>query len=143
MELYYHDELIGPFERLRGNEPYRIDYRHLVHSLLRKPGAFAKYVYQEALYPSLTFRRAYDALCGHRATGADLEYIRILHLAATTVEAEVETALACLLEAGDIPTFDSVRERVAPRDNECPQVNLDEPDLKAYDDLLEQAEVAA
>lgn len=143
VELYYHDELIGPFERLRGNEPYRIDYRHLVHSLLRKPGAFAKYVYQEALYPSLTFRRAYDALCGHRATGADLEYIRILHLAATTVEAEVETALACLLEAGDIPTFDSVRERVAPRDNECPEVNLDEPDLKAYDDLLEQAEVAA
>ena len=112
VELYYHDELIGPFERLRGDEPHRIDYRHLIHSLLRKPGAFARYVYQESLYPSLTFRRAYDALCKHRTGRTDLEYIRILHLAATTVEADVEAALSRLLDAGDTPTFDAVRETI-------------------------------
>jgi transposase len=142
VELYYHDELIASCDRLRGNEPYRIDYRHLVHSLLRKPGAFARFVYQEALYPSLTFRRAYDALC-ERRVGADLEYIRILHLAATTLEAEVEVALQSLLDAGEVPSFDAVRDRVAPRDSECPEVNLDELNLSTYDQLLQHKEVAA
>ena len=71
VELYYHDELIGTSDRLRGDEPHRIDYRHLVHSLRRKPGAFARYVYREALYPTLTFRRAYDMLCEKRSN-ADL-----------------------------------------------------------------------
>ncbi|HIG39720.1 MAG TPA: IS21 family transposase [Gammaproteobacteria bacterium] len=143
VELYYHDELIGPFQRLRGDEPFRIDYRHLVHSLLRKPGAFARSVYQEALYPSLTFRRAYDALVEQQTGRADLEYIRVLHLAATTVEAEVEVALSNLLNAGQTPTFDAVRAQVSPRDNDCPQVDLDKPDLNQYDDLLEQKEAAA
>ncbi len=143
VELYHHEELIGPFERLRSDEPYRIDYRHLVHSLLRKPGAFARYVYREALYPTLTFRRAYDALCESGMTLADLEYVRILHLAATTVEAEVDAALAGLLDEGTVPRFDAVRARVKPRRTACPDVILDEPDLAEYDGLLDHQEVAA
>ena len=91
----------------------------------------------------MTFRRAYDSLVEKLTARSDLEYIRILHLAATTLEAEVEAALSELLSAGQTPTFDAVRERVAPRDNDCPQIDLDEPDLNQYDDLLEQKEVAA
>jgi hypothetical protein len=142
VELYYHDELIGTFDRLRGDEPHRIDYRHLIHSLLRKPGAFSRYVYQEALYPTLTFRRAYDALCEKRVS-ADLEYIRILHLAATTVEAEVDAALSALLDTGEVPTFDVVREAVAPRETDWPDVQVDAPDLSEYDQLFDHEEVAA
>jgi hypothetical protein len=48
-----------------------------------------------------------------------------------------------LLDAGEIPTFDTVRGQVAPRENDYPHVDLDEPDLKAYDDLLEHKEEAA
>jgi transposase InsO family protein len=40
----------------------RIDYRHLIASLLRKPGAFAAYHYREELFPAPVFRQAYDAL---------------------------------------------------------------------------------
>ena len=139
MELYLHDEPVGVYPRLRGDEPYRIDYRHVIHSLLRKPGAFARYVYQEALYPSLTFRRAYDTLCEQLVSGADLEYIRILHLAATTTETDVEHAL---LNAGDRLSFDSVRERVKPIEIETTAVNIDEPDLGQYDQLLTGEEAA-
>ena len=142
VELYYHDELIGTSDRLRGDEPHRIDYRHLVHSLRRKPGAFARYVYRQALYPTLTFRRAYDRLCEKRSN-ADLEYIRILHLAATTVEADVDAALTRLLSAGEPPTFDAVREQVAPRATDCPEVGVDAPDLSEYDQLFDHEEVAA
>ena len=35
---------------------------------------------------------------------ADLEYIRILHLSATTMQCEVEAALAGLLEEGQVPS---------------------------------------
>jgi hypothetical protein len=40
--------------RLRGQDKHRIDSRHIIGWLVRKPGAFARYVYREDLYPSLT-----------------------------------------------------------------------------------------
>ena len=41
-----------------------IDYRHIIDSLIRKPGAFESYQYREYLYPNISFRKAYDALQG-------------------------------------------------------------------------------
>ena len=58
-------------ERLVGKQRHRVNYRHVVHSLVRKPGAFARYRYREDLYPSVTFRRAYDALVRTRGVRAD------------------------------------------------------------------------
>ena len=78
VELLHQGEVVASFDRLGRDEPYRIDYRHLVHSLVKKPGAFAGYVYREALFPTLNFRRAYDALSDQLAHGADLEYLRKL-----------------------------------------------------------------
>lgn len=49
-------------ERVRGDSKRRIDYRHIIWSLVQKPGAFARYRYREELFPSLMFRRAYDAI---------------------------------------------------------------------------------
>src|SRR6202022_1265785 len=54
-----------------GAGPHRIDYHHVIWSLVRKPGAFAHYRYRDDLFPSLTFRRAYDALHAHVADRAD------------------------------------------------------------------------
>ena len=56
--------------------------------LAQKPGAFARYVYREEMFPSLAFREANDALQEVRpGTKGDLEYLRILHLAASTMGA--------------------------------------------------------
>ena len=55
----------GSSRRCRGcaeRTTHRIDYRHVIWWLVRKPGAFARYRYREELFPSLMFRRAYDAL---------------------------------------------------------------------------------
>ena len=54
--------------------------------VVRKPGAFAAYRYREDLFPSLVFRRAFDALRASRGDRADVEYVRIIHLAASTTE---------------------------------------------------------
>src|SRR5262249_40967822 len=62
IEAYYGDALQLACERLLGRKQKRIDYRHVIWSLVRKPGAFARYVYREEMFPSPIFRQAYDAI---------------------------------------------------------------------------------
>ena len=65
---------------------------------------------------------------------ADRHYVRLLHLAATTSEAEVETALALLLETRQAPTFDAVRDLV--RLPQVPALGQVTVDFQPYDQLL-------
>lgn len=140
IEVEYQGQHIGRYPRLCGQGAYHIDYRHLIHSLLRKPGAFRRYRYREALFPTLTFRRCYDALCERSSRWADLEYVRILHLAATTMESQVEAAIAALIEAGEVPEYERVKAKVAPPPEiPTPEVHLEPPDLGLYDALIERA----
>jgi hypothetical protein len=141
VEVYYADKLELACDRLRGKAA-RIDYRHVIWSLVRKPGAFARYVYRDELFPTVTFRRAYDAIqAAQPGIKGDVEYLRILHLAASTIEADVEQALASLLAEGAAVTAEAAKGR-------CPHASgagatavpkLDVPmvDLTAYDTLLE------
>jgi len=104
---------------------------------VRKPGAFANYRYRDELFPTLTFRRAYDLLQTQQPSRADREYVRILHLAATTSELEVDTALLLLLDAGEVPTFEATRAVVRPPTPvDAPRVGAPTLDLAAYDRLL-------
>jgi hypothetical protein len=124
--------------RLHGRNGHRIDYRHVVWSLVKKPGAFARYRYREDLFPSLTFRRAYDALSAHHVERiADIEYVRLLHLAASTVEADVELALQMALDQGLSPVADKIRGLVRPTPPVVPElVQVGAPSLASYDQLL-------
>ena len=110
LEVYRATAYLLSMPRLLGTGRHSIDYRHVIWSLVRKPGAFAHYRYRDDLFPSLTFRRAYDALEGHAPERADRHYVRLLHLAASTCESEIETALGLLLEQHVVPTFDVVRD---------------------------------
>lgn len=125
-------------ERLVGHGRHRIDYRHVIWSLIRKPAAFARYIYREELFPSLIFRRAYDAIQSpHHGTPGDLEYLRILHLAASTLEADVEAALVMLLEDHRSITSDAVKAIVLrPAKIEAPSLTSLDIDLAAYDALI-------
>lgn len=126
-------------ERLQGRNNHRINYRHVIGSLVRKPGAFARYRYREELFPTLTFRRAYDALVDALGGGwdADVEYLRILHLAARTLESEVETALELLLAERTVPLADQVRPLVEPPMPQVPELAIPTVDLIVYDALFE------
>lgn len=127
-------------ERLRGRGGRRIDYRHVIWSLVRKPGGFARYVYREEMFPSPVFRKAYDAIqTPHRGTSGDLEYLRILHLAATTFEADVEAALELMLEAEESISSDRVKAVVGNASlPDMPELAPGKVDLLAYDQLLEE-----
>ena len=141
LEVYFADKLELACERLRGRNRHRIDYRHVIWSLVRKPGAFARYVYREEMFPSVTFRRAYDAIQAQcPGLKGDLEYLRILHLAASTMEADVEAALALLFEERKELSCDTVKALVtAPARAEVPTLAPAMVDLGAYDALLAEA----
>ncbi len=138
VEIFYGDRRkpTAIMPRLRGDKYHQIDYRHVIWSLVRKPGAFARYRYREELFPSLVFRRAYDALVDARGERADVEYVRILHLAASTMQADVEHALETILARHGRPDFAEVKSLAAPEKPVVPDIHIPAPDLATYDALL-------
>lgn len=145
LEVWYAKKCQLSVERLPGRNGHRINYRHVIWSLVQKPGAFALYRYREELFPTLVFRRAYDRLTEkHADRAADREYLRILHLAASTMESEVEAALKLLLETGQLADADQVKALVAPARAEVPELAVPVVDLRLYDEHLEgPSEVAS
>ena len=105
---------------------------------MRKPGGFARYVYREEMFPSVVFRRAYDAIqTPHHGLKGDVDYLRILHLAASTLESDVEIALTLLLAEGKAISADIVKSMVTTAVRaELPVLEVSPIDLSAYDALL-------
>lgn len=136
VEVFYRGKLTATMPRIRGDRPHSIDYRHVIWSLVRKPGAFARYRYREELFPTLTFRRAYDALVRMRGERADIEYVRILHLAASTLQSDVEKALVALLEHDVRFDYAAVKSIAAPESPAVPDIQIPAPNPAAYDSLL-------
>jgi hypothetical protein len=140
LEIRYGGSVQLTVERLPGRGGHRINYRHIIWSLVRKPGAFALYRYREELFPTLTFRKAYDVLTQkHSGRKADLEYLRILLLAASTMESTVETAVQKLLDDGALVAADQVKAAVKPDCPAVPQLEEQPINLAEYDMLLEEA----
>src|ERR1700682_5813533 len=88
--------------RLRGRGTHRVDYRHIIDWLVRKPGAFENYRYREELFPTSRFRMAWDALRETSPSRVNKRYLGILELAAKEGEARVDDILRSLLEQGEM-----------------------------------------
>jgi len=139
LEVYFKGVHQLTVDRLVGRNGYDINYRHIIWSLVRKPGAFPRYKYREALFPSPVFRQAYDTLVEAMTSerDANINYLRILLLAASTMETEVETALELLLADKEVPRIERVKALVTPARHEPPEVSIPDVDLAGYDGLLE------
>ena len=76
IEVWYGQRRMARMPRLRGQSKNRIEYRHVIDSLVKKPGAFAHYRYREDLFPTHRFRVAHDVLHKtHASHGARTRYI--------------------------------------------------------------------
>jgi hypothetical protein len=142
LEVWFGAELIERVPRLRGRNKHSINYRHVIDWLVRKPGAFAAYRYQDALFPTSQFRRVYDALREQFPGRAVKDYLRILELAAKESEAGVVAVLDRLLE-WEVPITPTVVEEQLRHDLGLPramEVVIAPVDLATYDLLLETRE---
>jgi hypothetical protein len=90
IEVRFKGKIQLSCDRLIGEGKARIDYRHIIWTLVRKPDAFARYRHRESMFPSLVFRQAYDDLVKAYGVGrrADLSYLKLLHLSAATMAEE-------------------------------------------------------
>lgn len=146
LEVWYAGEVVERMDRLRGESKAAINYRHVIHSLVKKPGAFAHYRYQECLFPRMIFRLAYDELRTSTPERADREYLGMLKLAADESEDRVAEALNGIIKRGETISLARVRELVSAASESSgglPQVIIDATPLASYDQLLEDEEVAA
>lgn len=115
LEVWYGGGEVQQMPRLRGSGKHRINYRHVIESLVRKPGAFAQYRYREDLFPRVIFRVAYDLL--HEATPASAErtYVRLLELAAREGEEAVAETLREFVMRGEAITLERVTAAITHR----------------------------
>jgi hypothetical protein len=62
IEVWYANQRVETLPRQTGVQHYRINYRHVIDTLLRKPGGFRNYRYRDDLFPQAVFRQAWEAL---------------------------------------------------------------------------------
>lgn len=134
--LFYAKKKLQSMPRVRTKTLDGINYRHIIDSLIRKPGAFANYQYHEAMFPRLCFRKAYDALQAKMPGKADENYLKLLQLAKLHSEQEVSEALALLLEERQAPTMDAVKGLIDAYAEERLKVHVHQPSVADYDSLL-------
>ncbi len=128
--------LIERMPRLRGVGKHRIDYRHIIDWLVRKPGALAHYRYRSDLFPTHRFRLAYDLL--QRQGRPEKVYLHLLWLAAREGEAAVDAALRQVIDQGEAVTVEAVEAALRSGDppGVVPVVAIPAVELCAYDALL-------
>jgi hypothetical protein len=141
LEIWYGQRKVDAMPRLRGEGNHAINYRHIIDSLVRKPGAFENYRYRDDLFPTTRFRMAYDSLKKHHTLSvAAKQYLNILHMAARISETAVDDALRALIEADVEITDQRIEAIIASGQPIAPvtRINIADVDLSAYDQLLEE-----
>src|SRR3954471_3456405 len=142
LDIWHGGRKLATLPRLRGRGQHRIEYRHVIDWLVRKPGAFEEYRYRDAMFPTSRFRMAYDLLKDRRPGRVVKDYLAVLHLAAQEGESRVDEALRLLLDQGRPPDVDAVTEalRQGQRPAAVTEVMIVDVDLTMYDRLLEPRE---
>jgi transposase InsO family protein len=129
------------FGSVQNRHPKRIDWRHMLPSLRRKPGAFARWVLRDAMFPRSEYAKIWELLRERLDERAACRLmVNLLDLAdRANVVAELAGVLAQLHDGGVLPDIEQLRERFAPRTPQMPQVQVVLPATAVYDQLLEAA----
>jgi transposase InsO family protein len=118
----------------------RIDYRHLVEALKRKPGAFARWVFRDDAFPRAIYKQTWENLSAQLPEREACKLIvGLLALAADGHEATLALELERLHASNELPNLDTLTQQLAPRPTAIPTVAVLLPDLSAYDVLIEVA----
>jgi Mu transposase-like protein len=143
VEVWYGQKKVEEMPRLRGRRKHRVDYRHIIDWLVRKPGAFENYRYRDELFPTSRFRVVFDVLQERLGVRASREYLRILELAAKESETKVDEALHLLLEeSASSVTANAVEEAIRAESTPAMrEVKVAVVDLGRFDELYGAGEV--
>jgi transposase InsO family protein len=145
LELFLGGSKIDTLSRGRapggGKHGQVVDYRHVIHSLRKKPMALRNLVYRDQLFPRQAFRRAFDVLMEQlperQACRTTVDLLALAH--ERCCEAELAVALEEILNKGELPDLARLRERFAPDPKQLPEVVVELAPLQAYEELMGDA----
>ncbi len=117
--------------------PRDIDYRHLIAALRRKPGAFARWVLRDAVFPRAVYRQTWERLSARLSEReACKSIVALLVLAADGHEAQLAIELEQLIALDQLPDLVALTALLAPRAGVLPIVTVQLPELADFDALL-------
>lgn len=135
IELYYGNKCLQKMPRIFSQESMAgIDYRHIIDSLVRKPGAFFNYRYHKCLFPQAIFRKTYDKLTKLHPTTGHKIYLKILQLAKMYGEQQIAMALKSVIEQKKTITIELLKQ-IIEVPQKIPLVKIHQISLAKYDQL--------
>jgi hypothetical protein len=142
VEIWYQGHKVEEHIRLSGEKKASIKYQHVIDWLVRKPGAFENYIHKEYLFPSSTFRAAYDVLKSSNPKTYIKQYLGILKAASQDGEFRVGCIIQKLISSATLSLQLVLETLAAPSKIESiTDVTVSEVDLQIYDSALLQKEV--
>ena len=115
-----------------------VNYRHVIHSLKRKPMALLNLVYRDALFPRDAYRRCFEValerLIEREACRLTVTLLALAH--EENCEAELAAAIDGALRAGRLPVPDELKARFGQDPGEMPRIDVARPHLAGYGALL-------
>jgi hypothetical protein len=123
--------------RPNGAHDHVVDYRHLIHSLRRKPMALMGLAYRDKLFPRQAYRRTFDMLVATvSARAACRIMVDLLALAHDRAcEGELAERLTRDLDADILPDMAVLRRVFSPDAAALPAIVVTYMPLSAYDEL--------
>lgn len=121
-----------------GKHDQVVDYRHVIHSLRRKPMALLNLVYRDQLFPRDAYRRTFDVLLEQvperQACRLMVDLLAMAH--ERNCEGELADQLSAWLQAGHLPDIAALRARFSPDPALLPKVVVRLTPLQAYEALI-------
>ena len=121
-----------------GKHDQVVNYRHVIHSLRRKPMALLNLVYRDQLFPRQAYRRTFDTLMEQlperQACRIMVDLLAMAH--ERGCESELADQLTASLQASRLPDMAALRERFAPDPSRLPKVVVRLTPLNDYEALL-------
>src|SRR5580693_6915970 len=121
-----------------GRHSHVVDYRHVIHSLRRKPMALLNLVYRDALFPRAAYRLAWEKLLAdgdpRRACKSMVALLALAH--DRGCEAELAAALTEQMARAEPIDVAALQARFAPVPTKMPDVVVNLPPVASYDLLL-------
>ena len=120
-----------------GSHDHVVNYRHIIHSLRRKPMALMGLVYRDKLFPRPAYARAFEAMVAalpvRVACRTMVDLLALAHDRAC--EAALADQLAADLDAGGLPDMAKLRALFAPDAAALPEIVVCQVPLSAYEEL--------
>lgn len=142
LDCFYGHELTLSLTRIYAHGHIRsrsINYKHIIHSLAKKPNAFKSSAYRDDIVPEGDFTLIWEHLKQTGIHDDDCRYMVSLLSIADTYDCEEALGRFALasLEAGSRVSIKVCRDFFAPMSVDMPQYTSQQHDLSTYNVLLE------